>query len=276
VSPLRLGATCVCVAAVPVLAACGGGGGDPLQTVVKAARSTLAQGGAWNLSLADARPFGSGAPTIVGRGAFVPQLQIGYLGIEPWRAGHAAGGKSFLVFEPARVYLRPAAAALPAGRKWLAVTAATGKLPDRLARFVLQAEGLNPQLLLHEIAAGATAAVRRADVVVGHTPMSGYTVTIDLVRAERGSALTKAERIAVEAQQAALGSAKPVVQAMVAIDVMGRLARIEAKLPGSGYGTSSLHFTDFRVKLRRSLPPTDEVVDLAAAPATVAGSPWGG
>jgi hypothetical protein len=245
--------------------------------VLKAARSTLSQGGAWNASVADARPIGSGAPTIVGRGAFVPQPQIAYLGIEPWRASHAAGGKSFLVFQPSRVYLLPAAASLPAGKKWLAVTASTGKLPDRIARFVLQAEGLNPQLFLREITAGATAAVHRADVVVGHTPMSEYSVTIDLARTERGSALTKAERIAVEAEEASLGSAKPVVQAMVAVDAMGRLARIEAKLPGSGYGISSLHFTDFRVKLLRpSLPPTDEVVDLAAAPAAVAGSLWGG
>src|SRR6202040_277488 len=80
--------------------------------------------------------------------------------------------RAFLVFLSTKIFLAPAAQrALPAGKSVISVPLTGPKAAaGGSTYFVAQAIGLNPLLLLDEIAAGGVAAVRTSSEVIGHVP----------------------------------------------------------------------------------------------------------
>src|SRR5579864_4021596 len=155
------------------LTGCGGANQNLLPTVVAAARTTVDHGGVWTLTLAGSAPFGQTRMTVFGQGAFVSNPLIGF---EPiWRGTPGARvGRESLIFMRDRVYLRPApGTTLPARKEWLVAVVKGGERPSPdVERFVEQAEGLNPQLLLDEMAWGASAVSRDGQLIVDYASLA--------------------------------------------------------------------------------------------------------
>jgi hypothetical protein len=267
------------LAAAAVLAGCGGDEGsseDALPKVLAAVSQTLSQTAVSNLTLDGAQALGAaGDETVYGRGAFIFPTNLGYqaIAIPDPRGGDPI--KAFLVFRPGRVYLLPIkGVALPRGKLWL--SARVGKASPRadVARFVTQAESINPQLFLNEILWGGSKAEAAGDQVVRHVPFKRYRVTVDLKRALTGARSTfPAMAVAIESQlkarQAAGSTTMPVT---VLVDAAGRIAQVEAETPDSGFGNATMRLGGYGVELTPSLPLRAQTVELETQPA--ARSPW--
>lgn len=196
--------------------------------------------------------------------------------------------REFLVFLPAKLYFAPSPAArtvLPAGKFWMSA-ALTGSraVGTRFAHLVGQVEGLNPQLLLDEIAWGAVAASFVGERVINHVPVSEYTVSVSLTRALSAASgpEARAMSVAIKEQLAALRSspsarASSSVLITVWVDGPGHVAQMQAVVPGSGLGTVSTTLSNVGEKISISLPLPAQVVDitlLMPPGAPVPRSPW--
>jgi len=278
---------------LPVLAAlvafgaagCGGGGAKSaaasLELVVGAAKNTLGQTTRGLTTLTDPRAFGDSPAQLQAISVFDVASQLTFARVD--LPGPVEKNKSprqdFVVLTPTTLYLDPASkAALPKGKLWLSLplaspSAATG----RTARYVEQAVGLDPQLLLDEIAWGGVSAAHHGSTVVVHIPLDKYVVTVDLERALAGvgGRLARAARIAIEEQLASAGSHTK-VDMTVLVDADGRVAQLTGSIPGSGLGTISSTMS-YGIKISPSTPSPAQVVPLASvadSPAWTAKSPW--
>lgn len=260
----QLLALAIVAAGLVLLAGCGGSA-DPLHAVRTAATNTLALTAQSTLKLTGARLFGE-TPTIVGRGEFSFPKGLGYEGIQLPAAGRRAAGTAYLVFLPARVWIRPASsAALPAGNLWISTKLAdpqSGGAPKQALALVL--EGTNPQLLLEEIATGAVAASRAGHPVVDHVPYTEYDVSVDVARALDSTSTTGALRIAMRQQLAALRAAGlgSRIQIAASVDGAERLAQLQFSLPGSRLGTIQIGLWKFGSPIPLSLPLASQTVDI--------------
>lgn len=244
------------------LAGCGASP-SALQSVGAAARTTLAQGIELTLTLHGASLSGTPAGTVLGAAAFALPRGEGLEAVDlPAGAGGSAP-RAHLVFLPDGVEVAPALTALlPPGRSWIdAPLAGPGAVPVPGLAALL--EGLNPQLLLDEVAWGAVSASALGQQVIAHVPYSRYRVVVDLAKA-----LTGARGPAADAMRAALrdelaaGAAR--VELTVWVDGPGRLARLQAPVPGSGLGTVEMVLSNFGATVPLSLPLGSELVELAA------------
>jgi hypothetical protein len=247
-----------------------GGSADPLPAVRSAAANTLALTAQSTLTLTGARVLGE-TSTIVGRGEFSFPKGLGYQALQVPARGRRASGTAYLVFLPTRLWIRPASsAALPEGDLWVSTRLtgprATGSTTPSLA-FVV--EGMNPQLLLEEIATGAIAAASSGHRVVDHVPYTEYDVSVDLARAVDSTSKSGALRIAMQQQLAALRAVRGPgagsrIRIVARVDGSERLAQLQFSLPGSKLGKVQIELWKFGSAIPLSLPLSSQTVDIAS------------
>ena len=176
--------------------------------------------------------------------------------------------RDFLVFLPAKIFLAPATQRLlPAGKTVISVPVSAGTAAVAGAtRFVTQAMGLNPLLLLDEIAAGATAATRTGSEVVAHVPFVDYRVTVDLRRAlaHLSGPFARAERIAITQELAALGPGHSSVEVAVRVDGAGFVRDLHTSVPGSKLGRLAMDLHGYGATFKPSYPTPAQIVTLAS------------
>jgi hypothetical protein len=252
------------LAAVPALAGCGGKS-DPVHEVRSAANTTLGLTAQSTLSLTGATLFGGTPDTIIGRAQYSFPKGLGYLALGVPALERRPSGTAYLVFQPARLWSKPLeTTALPKGVLWISAPftgprSAGAKAPS----VALALEGLNPQLLLEEIATGTVAARPDGHFVVNHVPFDRYVVSVDLTRALEAAGKTGALRAAIQQQLAALGG-RSRVQVVAGVDGTGRLAQLQATIPGSKLGTVQVGLWKFGSPIPLSLPLESETVDIAS------------
>jgi hypothetical protein len=260
-----IAATCALVA----LAGCGGSD-DPLHAVRGAATKTLSLRAQSTLTLTGARLFGGTPGPILGRGEFSFPKGLGYQALQVPALGQRASGRAYLVFLPRQLWSKPIVSrALPQGRLWISATftgsRSAGSTTPSLA---LALESMNPQLLLEEIATGAVAASPSGHPVVNHVPFTEYVLSVDLARAvaaAKPGALRRAMQQELAALRAGRGThAGSRVRIVARVDGEGRIAQLQAVLPGSRLGTVQIGLFTFGSTVPLSLPLPAETVDIAS------------
>jgi hypothetical protein len=270
----------IVVAAGVVCAAGCGGAGDAKNKVVSAATTTLSQNAASSLTIHGGALF-AGAPTktaFARAGSLFPRA-LGYEAIDVPDLEHQQGGRVYLVFLPAAVYISPsseARAVLPSGKSWVSVPI-NPSVDVVFPHSVEQLEGLNPQLLLDEIAWGTVRASAAGQVVVNHIPYQKYGVLVSLPRALAGAKGPgkQAMRLALQIQIAALRSSRPSDPATVPITVWldgpGHLAQLRGVVPGSGLGTVGITLSGFGAPIRPTMPAAASLVPVTDLPRPASG-----
>jgi hypothetical protein len=260
----------VAMFALVALAGCGGST-DPLHTVRSAATNTLSLTAQSTLTLTDARLFGGTPGTIIGRAEFSFPKGLGYQALQVPALGGRAAGTAYLVFLPQKLWSKPVVnTALPEGRLWISATftgsRSAGSTTPSLA---LALESMNPQLLLEEIATGAVAASSSGHRVVDHVPFTEYVVSVDLARALAAAGKSGALRTAMQQELSALRASRgadagSLVRIVARVDGVGRLAQLQASLPGSKLGTVQIALWKFGSIIPLSLPLASQTVDIAS------------
>jgi hypothetical protein len=272
-----LAALCAPVA----LAGCGGST-DPLHTVRSAATNTLTLTTQSTLTLTGARLFGGTPGTILGRAQYSFPKGLGYAALQVPALGRRASGTAYLVFLPKQLWSKPAVSSgLPQGHLWITATftgsRSAGSTTTSLA---VALESVNPQLLLEEIATGAVAASSSGHGVIDHVPFTEYVVSVDLARSlvtAKPGALRTAMRQELSALRAGRGThAGSRVRIVARVDGAGRVAQLQASLPGSRLGTVQIELRTFGSTIPLSLPLPSETVNIASLrrPHAVATARW--
>jgi hypothetical protein len=235
----------------------------PTTTLSLTAQSTL--------TLTGARLFGGTPGTIIGRAEFSFPKGLGYQALQLPALGGRAAGTAYFVFLPQQLWSKPVVnSALPSGRLWISAgfadSRSAGSTPPSLA---LALESMNPQLLLQEIATGAVAASSSGNLVVDHVPFTKYVVSVDLARALATAPRTGALRTAMQQELAALQAGRgtdagSLVRIVVGVDGTGRLAQLQASLPGSKLGMVQIGLWKFGSTIPLSLPLASQTVDIAS------------
>jgi hypothetical protein len=249
-----------------LLASCGGHS-DSLHSVTGAARTSLAQVPVARLILTNPRAFGGAPAEVHGLGAFIFPSGVGYERVDLPGPLDKNGKppRDFLDFFPGEIDIYPAAqAALPAGKRWIAVRLSPTPT-GQAARFVAQAEALAPRVWLEKIVWGGTSARSRGAVVVNHVPFSTYDVTVDLRRALASAKSTgdHGARIALEQELAALGG-HSVVHFSVWVNGEGNIARLDGVAAGTKLGSIRLDLYSYGVKLQSARPAVRQLVPFAS------------
>ncbi len=264
---------------VACLAGCGGAG-DAKTKVISAAATTLSQSAASSLTIQRGGLF-AGAPTrtVFARAGSLFDRALGYEAIDVPDLDHHHGGRVYLVFLPSSVYISPssgARAVLPSGKSWVAVPI-NASVDVVFPHSVEQLEGLNPQLLLDEVAWGTVRAAAAGQDVINHVPYATYRLLVSLPRAlamAKGPG-AQAIRLALEGQIAALRSGHPTNPAAVPLTVWldgpGHVAQVRGVVPGSGLGTVEIALSGFGNPIRTSLPDASSLVPVTALPRPVGG-----
>ncbi len=246
------------------LAGCGGSA-DPLHAVRKAATNTLTLTAQSTLTLTDTRLFGGNPGPIIGRGEFSFPKGLGYEALKVPALDGRAPGTAYFVFLPRRLWVRPmVSTALPAGDLWVSARFA-GSQPasSTTSSLALVVEGMNPQLLLEELASGAVSASASGQRVVDHVPFTEYVVSVDLERAA-ASSTAGALRRAMQHELAALHAtnAGSLVRIEAGVDGTGRVSQLQAVLPGSRLGTVQIALWKFGSAIPLSLPLASQTVEI--------------
>lgn len=257
------------VSALVALAGCGASA-NPLHTVRSAAANTLSLTAQSTLTLTGAQLFGGTPGTIVGRGEFSFPKGLGYQALQLPAVGRRASGTAYLVFLPKKLWSKPIVnTALPKGALWISAqftdSRSAGSTTPSLA---LVLEAMNPQLLLEEIATGAVAASSSGHPTIDHVPFTEYSVSVDLARAAaagRTGALRTAIRQELAALRASRGTgANSLVRIVARVDGTGRLAQLQASIPGSKLGSVQIQLWKFGSTIPLSLPLPSQTVDIAS------------
>jgi hypothetical protein len=241
-----------------------------LHTARSAATNTLTLTTQSTLTLTGARLFGGTPGPILGRAQYSFPKGLGYAALQVPALGQRASGAAYLVFLPKQLWSKPAvSSALPQGHLWITATF-TGSRPagSTAQSLALALEGVNPQLLLEEIATGAVAASSSGHGVIDHVPFTEYAVTVDLARsiaAARTGALRSAMQQELSALRAGRGTdAGSRVRIVARVDGAGRVAQLQASLPGSRLGTVRIDLRTFGSTIPLSLPLGSQTVNIAS------------
>ena len=270
---------------VLALAGCGATQKTPLQAVITAAKTTLAQTAESNTTLTHATAFGGGPTAVAARAAFAFPRGIGYEQLDLPASGNEPAAPGYLTFTPTTAYFLPRpTGALPKGKTWVSIPLGGSALVRaKFPRLIEQLEGLSPQLLLSELATGSTAASSSGARVVNHVPLTEYVVSVDLRRVLAAAKGPSAAAIhaAVERELAALGSnssaGRPAsVRLTALVNGPGLVTAVTGPIPGSGLGTEAVSFSSFAVKLPTSPPPSALVTSVTALPSAAQApfAPW--
>jgi hypothetical protein len=255
--------------ALALVAGCGGTG-DARNTVVSAATRTLSQSVLASVTFTGSTVFGRNAAPVGAREGSVFSRGLAYEAIDVPDASHESTSRQFLFFQPGTLYFWPGSAAgraaLPSAEDWISVPL-TRVAESLFPRFVEQAEGLTPQLLLDEIAWGAQSASSQGREVVNHIPFAKYTVSVSLRRALAAATGPGAAaiRLAIRDELSAMHSRVPAGRSQPAlvtvwIDGPGRIARLEGALPGSGLGTVTFVLSNYGIAVSGSTPRPAQIV----------------
>ncbi len=263
-----------------VCAAGCGGAGNPQTKVISAATTTLSQNASSSLTIRGGTLF-AGAPTktAFARAASLFHRGLGYEAIDVPDLDHHRGGRAYLAFLPASVYISPssqAQAVLPSGKSWVAAPI-NPSLDVVFPHSVEQLEGLNPQLLLDELAWGTVRASAAGHEVVNHVPLEKYSVLVSLPRALAGAKGPgeQAMRLALQGQIAALKWTHPTRPASVPVTVWldgpGHVTQVRGVVPGSGLGTVEIALSGFGAPIRATLPDASALIPITDLPRPAGG-----
>jgi hypothetical protein len=240
--------------------------------VRRAARATLAAPAGLEFELEGASAFGPSRAPVLGSGEFDFPSASGAEKIDLGEVGGQEPGNEQALFLSERVYLQPkgmGASVLPAGREWVSATlSGSDAVSTNFPSFVLQVEGVDPQLQLSELAGGAIAAVPAGAESVGGVTARRYEVTVDLARALSalsGAGVTVLGQ-AIQSELAAPGGSTRPGRTSIAvwIDTSGRVVRMRSAPPGAGVGTATMNLCCFGTPVAVRAPPSTRVVDIAA------------
>jgi hypothetical protein len=261
-----------------------GGSSDPLTSVSAAVHTSLTHTFVGGVTMIGAEALGAKPKQrLLATGVFDVGRGLGYERVDlPGPLDqNKVPPRDFLVFLRTKILLTPAAKrALPDGKSVISVPLTGPEAASAAStRFVAQAMGLNPVLLLDEIAAGGTAAAKTSSEVVAHVPFVNYRVTVDLRRALRRlrGPFARAERVAVRQELAALGPGRSVVHVAVRTDGAGFVRLLQATIPGSKLGTLSLDLHGYGATFKASYPEGAQLVPLSSLIGTAAWTahaPW--
>jgi hypothetical protein len=251
----------------------GGAGTAALKAVQGAATATLSGSAQVEYVLHGAKAFGASAAPVMGSGEFDFQAGVGAEKIDLGETGKQEPGNEAAVFLPSKVYLQPksfGAAVLPKGKEWMSATlAGSESVSTNFPAFVLQAEAVNPQFLLAQLAAGASAATPLGIDLVSERPARVYEVTVDLPRVLSGlrgaSAAVFGQAIQSELAAAPYGGAARSSQAtIVAWLDGGRVVQLRTAPAGAGAGTVTMTLCCFGSDVAVKAPKPAKVVDITA------------
>jgi hypothetical protein len=241
------------------LAGCGASG-NPADQVVGAARKTLALHWVrYDLRFERPQLFDPTIRIVGGRAAFNLNARLGYEFLDLQKRGNDSQ-VLWLDVTPTTLLVDPEpppAGLLPAGKVWISVRLSGA---DTLAG---QAEGLGPELPLHEIAWGAQGATQIGSSVAGHVPMTEYRVTVDLPKVRAAAQAAHLDALAAAITGELRASPTRRLSLLVWVNGPGYVSRIDEVVPGTGLGTVSLVFTSFRLRYTGTLPPSEQTVPLA-------------
>jgi len=263
--PARRSALAVLILAVSFAAtACGSSSRSPLASVQSGAAKTLATTGVWYLVWSSDAVFGPTQRPVGERGASVFSSNEAFGALDLDGLPDGKGGTAFLLFLPRSLYvsLAPTSSlSLPKGKSLVGATL-DERTDAAFPGFVEQTEALNPQLLVDELAWGTTSATDRGKQVINHVPFTRYTASVDLDQAAK-----KAKgpvRIAIDAEIGALGGhGHHVIPVTVWLDGPGHLARVQAPVPGSGFGRVLASIDGFGQAVGSAHPTAKQTVSLA-------------
>jgi hypothetical protein len=286
--PLAAAAAALALTCSPAVAGCAPGGAAvdraaPAATasrdatvalIAAAARTTLADTAGVEFELRGARAFGPSTAPVLGSGQFDFALASGSEQIDLGETGSLEPGNERAVFLSERVYLQPkgvGSSVLPKGKEWVSATlSGSDTIATNFPSFVLQVEGVDPQLLLAELAGGTVAATPIGGSVVGGEPARGYVATVDLARALDALSGPGAEvlgrAIQTELANPGVGASAHAGQStiVVSVDWQGHVVQMRSAPPGAGVGTATMSLCCFGEPVRVSAPANARVVDLAA------------
>jgi hypothetical protein len=225
----------------------------------------------WRLT--GAGVFGPAHAPVFGTGAFDLAAARGTEVFDLPELKHQEPGTEHVIFLPAEVYLQPKAgrlAVLPRGKKWLsAPVGGAESVSVNFPQFVAQAEGINPVLLLSELAWGATRATPLGPgrQIVDHVPTQRFLVSIDLARALAGARGPAAQALGQAIQEQLIAARGPAtVSVLTSIDHQGRVVQMQTDLPGTGEGTDLMALSYFGSGPAGPVraPPSNQVVGIAS------------
>jgi hypothetical protein len=247
------------------------GRAEPLKGVVAAAARMLSRRARVSFRLDGAQVFGSTRAPVFGIGVFDFASGLGSEVIDLPEVGRQEPGIERVIFVQTRVYLQPkgtSTVALPHDKAWMSASlTGSESVSTNFPQFIGQIQGLNPLLLLQEVAWGARAATPIEERSRRAPEARGHRVTIDLARAlaATGKAGATVSSLAIQQQLSALGSGRSAsVSVFVWIDRTGRIAQLRASIPGAGLGTELLTLEDVKNSVRVVAPPAAQVVDITA------------
>ena len=243
--------------------------------VPAAAARTLALRARVGFRLDGARVFGPTRAPVFGSGVFDFASGRGREVIDLPEVRHREPGTEHVIFLPARVFLQPRASGsrvLPRGKSWvLANLTGSDVVATNFPSFVGQVEGVNPMLVLQELAWGATSAVPIAErPALPGVRAQGYEVSVDLPRAlaAAGRAAASVSSLAIQQQLSALASSESRSAASVPVfawvDGSGRVVQWRVLLPGAGVGTALVALSLFGIDARLDVPSAGQVVDIGS------------
>jgi hypothetical protein len=242
------------------LAGCGGGG-DPSNQVVGAARKTLALHWVrYDLTFEHPQLFAPSIRVVGSRGAVNLQARLSYAFLDLQRRDNGSQ-VLWLDLTPTTLLVDPEpppAGMLPAGKVWISAPLSGA---DALA---VQAEGLGPELPLDEISWGTQGAAHVSSSVVGHVPTDQYRVTVDLRKARTAAEKAHLDTVAAAISGELHASASPRLSLLVWVNGPGYVSRIDEVIPGAKLGAVSLLFTNFRLRYTGTLPSPAHVVPLSS------------
>jgi hypothetical protein len=254
-------------AAIPAI------GPSALDGVPAAAARTLTQRAAIGIRLEGAQAFGPVQAPVYAQGPFDFATGQGSEVIDLPEVRNQEPGTEQAIFFPTRVYLQPrgvSLAVLPKGKQWMSATiAGSESVNTNFPEFVVQVEGINPMLLLSELAWGATSSVPLgpARQIVDHVPAQRFRVEVDLTQAlaRAGGPAAAAISQAIQEQLTGQGSPqRPTVSIEAWVDRAGRVVQMQTTVPGIGEGTALVAVSYFGRAVEVSPPSPSKVIDITA------------
>jgi hypothetical protein len=236
-----------------------------------AARRTLAAPAGVELQLTGASAFGASRAPVLGSGEFDFPSASGSESVDLGESSGQEPGNEQVLFLSQRVYLQPkglGTSVLPKGREWVSAELTGSKAVNtNFPSFALQAQSIDPQLPLSELAGGAIAATPTASASIGGLPARGYAVTVDLGRALAGLTGANAGALA-QAIQTELapptGAGSPQTTIDVWIGLEGRVARLRSATPGVGAGTATMTLCCYGAPVLVPAPAPARVIDISS------------
>jgi hypothetical protein len=262
-----------------------------VSAVRSAAGATLAQSASVQLRLEGSSALGASSAPVLGSGEFDFAAGTGSEAIDLGEIKHQEPGNEQVLLASGRAYLQPKAPSrtvLPKGKRWMeAPLTGSDSVSTNFPSFVLQVEGIDPQLLLAELASGAVAAAPLGEQTVEGVPAHAYRVTVDLTRAlatlssrtALGGRAAPALGQAIQSELSALAGEGAVgehraaggvsgegasggqrVGISVWVGVEGQVVGLRAVLPGSGLGLVTSTLCCFGVPVEAKPPPSSQVI----------------